>query len=157
MPIKHKSLIFFVGISEGIGLIGSYFTAPAIPTWYIYLNKPSFTPPNWIFGLVWSLLYFLMGIAAFKVWQVGWDREEVKRALYYFGVQLLLNLLWSILFFGIQEPLIAYIEIIILIVFIGFTQYKFFKLSKIAGILLLPYIAWVIFASFLNLAIVLLN
>lgn len=154
---KYAPLVFFVGSSFLAGFIGSIFTTPAISTWYTSLAKPSFTPPNYIFGPVWSLLYLLMGVSAYLVWKKGFDKKKVKTALYVFFIQLALSSLWSILFFGFKSPTAALVEIIFLWFLVFLTIRKFYKISKTAGYLLIPYILWVTFASFLNLSIALLN
>ena len=143
-------LIASIIICQLAGFIGSLFTTPAIPTWYKTLTKPAFTPPNSIFSPVWITLFLLMGISLFLVWQKSLKDQKVKIALLFFAVQLVLNTFWSILFFGLKSPLWAFIEIIILWFAILLTIIKFFKVSKPAGILLLPYILWVSFAAFLN-------
>ncbi len=139
------------------GLIGSAFTTPSIPTWYASLNKPLFTPPNWLFAPAWITLYLLMAIAAYLVWRKGLNTSGVTRALVIFLVQLVLNALWSVVFFGFQAPLWGVVVIILLWVAILLTMLKFFKISRAAGALMLPYILWVIFASILNISIWLLN
>lgn len=139
------------------GLIGSVFTASAIPTWYAALQKPAFTPPNWLFGPAWFTLYVLMGIAAFLIWRQGLASKEVKLALVIFTIQLILNALWSVAFFGFRSPLAGIVVITLLWVAILFTLIKFFRLSVPAGVLLLPYILWVSFAAVLNIAIWQLN
>lgn len=149
--------IGFILLAQCAGLLGSYFTFPAIESWYADLNKPFFSPPNWIFGPVWTLLYTLMGFAAFLVYRDGWNKKKVRLAIYIFGFQLALNSLWSILFFGFQSPLLAFGEIIILWVAIFVTIQRFATVSMPASLLLVPYILWVTFALMLNLAIVLLN
>jgi tryptophan-rich sensory protein len=139
------------------GLIGSLFNAPAIPTWYAALNKPAFNPPNWLFGPVWTALYMLMGIAVFLVWRRGGRRPEVRIALALFGLQLVLNALWSIIFFGGHNPGLAFLEIIFLWLAILATMLRFAKISRWAALLLLPYILWVSFAAVLNYSIWQLN
>jgi tryptophan-rich sensory protein len=139
------------------GLIGSIFTTPAIPTWYATLQKPSFNPPNWLFAPAWITLYLLMGIAAFLIWRRGLKQKEVRAALVVFLVQLVLNALWSVVFFGLQSPLYGMVVILALWVAILLTILRFFKLSTAAGALMLPYILWVSFASVLNIAIFMLN
>ncbi len=139
------------------GLIGSIFTAPSIPTWYATLQRPELSPPNWIFGPVWTTLYVLMGIAAFLVWRKGLHRKEVKIALGLFLVQLALNSLWSVLFFGLQNPGAALVEIAALWLAILATIVSFSKISRPAAYLLLPYILWVSFAAYLTYAIWILN
>ncbi|HUU07940.1 MAG TPA: TspO/MBR family protein [Dehalococcoidales bacterium] len=139
------------------GLIGSVFTAPAITTWYAALQKPAFTPPNWLFAPAWLTLYLLMAIAAFLIWRKGLAQKEVKTALLIFAIQLILNALWSVAFFGLKSPLAGVIVIALLWVAILFTILRFFRLSVAAGALLLPYILWVSFAAALNMAIWQLN
>jgi len=143
-------LIASIIICQLAGFIGSLFTTPAIPTWYKTLTKPSFTPPNSLFSPVWITLFLLMGISLFLVWQKNLQDRKVKIALVFFAIQLVLNILWSILFFGLKSPLLAFIEIIILWFVILLTILKFIKVSKPAGLLLLPYILWISFAAFLN-------
>lgn len=150
-------LIFAIGICLGVGFLGSVFTVSAIPTWYATLSKPFFSPPNWIFGPVWTLLYILMGYSLYLI--VTSDKAQVTRnkAITIFGVQLFLNFIWSIIFFGMQNPTLAFIDIIALWVSIVLTIQAFSKINKTASLLLYPYLAWVSFATILNLAIVLLN
>ena len=154
---KTFDLILAVLICQGMGLIGSLFTTPAIPSWYAGLIKPSFNPPNWIFAPAWILLYTLMGIAAFLIWNRRNGKKKIKTALVLFSVQLVLNSLWSIIFFGLHLPQYAFLEILVLWVFILLTLLSFYKISKPAGLLLLPYILWVSFAAILNLSIMILN
>ena len=149
--------IGFIVVAELAGIIGAVFTTPAIPTWYATLARPELSPPNWIFGPVWTTLFALMGIAAFLVWQKGIQRKEVKIALGIFIVQLILNTLWSIIFFGMQSPGAAFGEIIILWLAILATIITFAKISRIAAWLLVPYILWVTFAGYLNYFIWILN
>ena len=149
--------IVAIGVCQLAGFVGSLFTTPSIPTWYAALRKPSFNPPNWIFGPVWTTLFVLMGIAAFIVWNKGLDRKGVKAALLLFIIQLLLNMLWSYLFFTLHSPLYAFVEIIILWLAILLTMVKFFPISRAAGYLLLPYILWVSFAAVLNFTLFRLN
>jgi len=141
-------------ICQIAGVIGSIFTAPSITTWYANLQKPAFSPPNWIFGPVWITLYTLMGISLYFVWN---KKKNVKIPLTLFFTQLTLNSIWSIIFFGLQNPFYAFIEIIILWIMILLTIISFFKISKKASLLLLPYIIWVTIATFLNYYIWILN
>lgn len=150
-------LITAIVFSEMAGVIGSIFTASSIPTWYANLIRPELSPPNWIFGPVWTTLFALMGIAAFLVWQKGINRRDVKNALSIFVTQLILNTLWSAIFFGAQNPSAAFIEIIILWLAILATIISFSKISKAAAWLLVPYILWVSFAAYLNYSIWILN
>lgn len=136
------------------GVIGSMFTMESIPTWYAALNKPVFNPPGWIFGPVWTTLYVMMGIAFYLIWQ---SEYEKRPAMAVFIVQLILNALWSVIFFGMKMPLIALICIVLLWLLIVTCIYLFFKISKVAGLLLVPYILWVSFAFVLNLFIWKLN
>lgn len=151
-----KFLICII-ICESAGVIGSIFTTTAIPGWYATLVKPSFTPPNWVFAPVWTSLYLLMGISAFLVWRKGLDNHLVNSGLRIFILQLILNTLWSFLFFGLKSPLLGLIEIVLLWIAIVLTILNFFRVSKLAGILLLPYILWVSFAAILNFSLWRLN
>jgi benzodiazapine receptor len=155
--VNILKLIVSIVVCQIAGLIGYLFTRPAIPTWYASLRKPFFTPPDWIFGPVWIILYILMGIAASLVWQKGLDQKDTRYALLLFGVQLVLNALWSILFFGLKSPLAGLIGIVLLALAILLTIQKFLGVSRPAGILLIPYFLWVSFASGLNLSIWYLN
>jgi|SRR3989344_8782556 len=150
-------LISAIIICELAGIIGSIFTFSAIPTWYATLTKPALNPPSWIFGPVWTTLYALMGIAAFLVWKKGWNRKDVRKALSVFSLQLILNASWSIVFFGLHSPGWALVNIILMWLAIVWTMILFYKISKPAMWLLVPYILWVSFASYLNYAIWVLN
>ena len=150
-------LVIAIVISELAGVLGSLFTMPSIPTWYATLIKPALNPPSWVFGPVWTMLFILMGIAAFLVWKRGLNRKDVKIALIIFIGQLALNALWSIIFFGLHNPGIAFIEIIFLWLAILATIIVFSKISRPAAWLLLPYIIWVSFAAYLNYSIRILN
>jgi translocator protein len=154
MNIKNilKFLITII-ISELAGIVGAIFTTPSIPSWYSTLTKPALTPPAWVFGPVWTILFALMGIAAFLVWRNGWNKKEVKVALAIFIFQLILNTFWSIIFFGSHDPATAFIEIIALWLAIIVTIIEFHRVSKWAAYLLLPYIIWVSFAAYLNFSI----
>ena len=151
-------LVISLLVGQLAGLLGSIFTTPAIPTWYAFLNKPAFTPPSWLFPPVWTGLFLLMGISLFLVWNQDTAAGTQKRkALVWFGVQWVLNVLWSILFFGLRSPLAAWIEIVVLWIAILLTIVHFSRISLWAGRLLVPYLLWVSFAAILNGAIVLLN
>ena len=139
------------------GGIGSTFTASAIPEWYATLVKPSFSPPNWVFAPAWTLLYILMGLAAARVWQRGLQNPQVRTALVVFLIQLILNMLWSVLFFGLRSPLYGLVDILFLWAMILATIAQFSKVSTLAATLLIPYIFWVTFACGLNFGIFLLN
>ncbi len=150
-------LLVSIAACQCAGLIGSVFTMPAIPTWYATLQKPSFTPPNWLFTPAWGTLYLLMGISAFLIWRRGLADKPVKIALMVFAIQLILNTLWSVAFFGFESPLSGVIVIIVLWLAILLTILRFSKISSVAAILLLPYLLWVSFASVLNISIWVLN
>jgi len=150
-------LIISIVACQCAGLIGSAFTTPAIPTWYAALEKPPFTPPNWLFAPAWITLYLLMGISASIVWQKGVDTPRVRTALIIFLIQLILNALWSVVFFGLESPLYGVIVIAVLWIAIVSTIVKFFRISTLAGALLLPYIGWVTFAAALNVSVFMLN
>jgi len=155
--VQITKLIISLIVCQVAGIIGSVFTTPAIPTWYEALEKPFFTPPNWLFAPAWITLFFLMGVSAFLVWRQGFDNRQVKKALIIFIVQLVLNIFWSVSFFGLKSPLTGLIIIAVLWVAILFTILNFFKVSKYAGSLLVPYILWVSFAAALNASILFLN
>ena len=140
-----------------VGGLSGAATARGVATWYPTLVKPSFNPPAWIFGPVWTLLYLMMGVAAFLVWREGLASDGVRIALAVFGVQLALNGLWSILFFGLRSPGWAFVEILVLWLAIGATVWVFWRVVPAAGALLLPYWAWVTFATVLNGSIWTLN
>ena len=150
-------LVVSIVVCQLAGGIGAIFTSPAIPTWYASLAKPAFQPPNWLFFPVWTTLYTLMGIAAFLVWRKGLDLRSVRVALGLFAVQLVLNTAWSIVFFGAQELFGALIVIVILWLFILINIVTFWRISRVAGALLIPYILWVSFASLLNYSVWMLN
>ena len=162
MPVKIKGadivkLVLSLVACQCAGIIGSFFTITSIPTWYTTIHKPSFTPPNWVFGPAWITLYLLMGIAAFFVWRKGLDKPGVVGALTLFLIQLILNASWSIGFFGFQSPVAGFVIILFLWIAILFTILKFFRLSITGGVLLIPYILWVTFAAVLNVSVWLLN
>ena len=141
-----------------IGYFSGIVTRSAIADWYPTLIKPSFNPPNWIFAPVWSMLYVMMGVAAGLVWdRMQQESEVVKKALLFFAIQLGLNALWSYLFFGLHNPMLAGLEIIVLWLMIYETYVQFAKINKIAGYLFIPYLAWVSFAAVLNASIWWLN
>ncbi|MFA0964607.1 TspO/MBR family protein [Roseivirga sp. BDSF3-8] len=150
-------LIVSVLACQAAGLAGAFFTASSVGSWYQTLNKPEFTPPSWVFGPVWTILYFLMAFAAYKIWILGWDNIKVKIGLVLFLIQLILNAAWSFSFFGLQNPYVGLLNIVILLVMITVTTIYFFSLRKISGWLMVPYIAWVGYATALNYAIYELN
>ena len=151
-----KLVLSIIGC-ELVGAIGAIFTADAIPNWYVYLNKPVFSPPNWIFGPVWTLLYMFMGIAFYLVFIKGYKKQNIKTASNYFLAQLALNFIWTPIFFGLRSPLFGLIIIIAMWILIIVTMKKFYPISKPAFYLLVPYLLWVTFATILNGAILVLN
>ncbi|HZJ41007.1 MAG TPA: TspO/MBR family protein [Candidatus Saccharimonadales bacterium] len=154
MKISNPAkLIIAILVSEAAGGIGAIFTTAAIPTWYATLSKPALNPPNWVFAPVWTSLFILMGIAAFLIWKQGTDNPKVIEALKIFLSQLTLNALWSFIFFGLHNPGLAFLEIIFLWLAILATILSFYKISRAAAYLLIPYILWVSFAAYLNFAI----
>jgi tryptophan-rich sensory protein len=154
--IDILKLVASVILCQIAGFLGSLFTTQAIPTWYKTLNKAFFTPPNWIFSPVWISLFILMGISLFIVWRRS-DHPQFKPALIFFFVQLILNILWSVAFFGLKSPLLGLMDIVLLWIAILFTILNFFKVSKFAGVLLIPYLLWVSFATLLNFSLWILN
>nr|MBD3312150.1 tryptophan-rich sensory protein [archaeon] len=157
LKIDWKKLIISVIIAQAAGMIGSIFTFQSIPTWYASLNKPSITPPNWLFGPMWTSLYTLMGISFYIIWTKGFKSKDAKLACALYLIQLGLNALWSIIFFGFKSLVGGLIEIIFLWFFILATMIEFRSINKTAGYLLLPYLAWVTAATILNFSIAWLN
>ena len=155
--MKYIHAIISVAIAQCAGIIGSLFTAPSIPTWYATLAKPEWNPPSWVFAPVWTTLYALIGIAAFLVWRKRTFDGRVNFALGVYGVQLILNALWSIIFFGMKNPKLAFFEILVLDAFIVATIVLFYRIRKSAGFLLVPYLLWALFATYLNYTIWFLN
>ena len=148
--LNIKKILFSISACLSAGFIGSLATFPSIPTWYAGLAKPSFNPPNWIFGPVWTTLYILMGIAMYLVWQK-------KKSLKLFFIHLAVNAGWSVIFFGIHSLLGGMIVILILWGLIITLIRKFYRIDRRAAYLLVPYLAWVSFASFLNFTLLILN
>jgi translocator protein len=147
-------LIICILICQIIGFLGSLFNIKSIPSWYSKQKKPSFNPPSWIFGPVWTLLYLLMGISLYLVLISG---KATTIPIIIFSIQLFLNLIWTGIFFGMKKPLLAFIEIILLWASILLNILTFYPISKVASYLLIPYILWVSFASILNFSIYWLN
>lgn len=153
---KYLKLTISVVTPLLVGAVGSFFTSPEIAGWYASIQKPSFNPPNWIFGPVWTILFILIGISFFLIWnKKPIYKIKPEATLYY--LQLGLNLLWSILFFGFHKPFLSLIEIIVLWICILTLMVRFFRISKLASYLLIPYLLWVSFAAILNFMIVKLN
>jgi tryptophan-rich sensory protein len=146
-------LLLSIVICQAAGVIGAVFTFPEISNWYASLEIPSFSPPSWVFSPVWTILFLLMGISLFLIWKKGTETKGKRDAIIVFFFQLVLNTLWSIIFFGFHSLGGAFLEIIVLWLAIMFTIMQFYKISKLASLLLLPYIVWVSFAAILNLFI----
>jgi tryptophan-rich sensory protein len=152
-----SKLIVSIALPLIIGFLGSIFTSNSVKTWYLTLIKPSFNPPGWLFGPVWTILYILMGVSLYLIWSYGLNYSGVKVALIIFGIQLILNFLWSILFFGLHNPLFAFINIVLLWISILIMIILFFRIYPLAAYLQIPYLLWVTFASVLNFSIFILN
>lgn len=150
-------LIVSILVCQSAGIFGSIFTVSAIPGWYAGLEKPFFNPPNWIFGPVWLALYTLMGISLFLVWKRGFEKADVRLSVKIFGLHLFLNALWSFLFFGLENLLTGLIGIIFVLMTLLFTMMIFHRVSRNAALILIPYLAWVSFATILNFSIWMLN
>jgi tryptophan-rich sensory protein len=146
---KWIKLIICILICQLAGIIGSLFTISSITSWYANLNKPFFTPPDWLFGPVWLILYTLMGISLYLIWNEK-SKGKIKIPLFIFFIQLVLNALWPIMFFGFQLIFYGLIEIIIMWTFIALTMFSFYRISRKAALILVPYIAWVTIATLLN-------
>ena len=156
-PGNFYKLIVAIAVPELAGAVGSAFTLPSIASWYATLAKPELSPPNWVFGPVWTALYALMGIAAFLVWEKGLERKGARIALGVFLCQLVLNVAWSMIFFGLRSAGGALFEIALLWLAVLAAIAVFARISKPAAWLLVPYLLWVSFAAYLNYAIWILN
>ncbi|MFN3753139.1 TspO/MBR family protein [Flavobacterium sp.] len=155
---KILRIVLVVATCLVVGYLSGVVTRESITTWYPTLVKPVFNPPNWIFAPVWTMLYIMMGVAGGMIWnRMETDEENVKKAFRFFMYQLGLNALWSYLFFGLHNPLLALIEIILLLLVIFETYTQFKIIDKVAGMLFIPYLAWVSFATVLNACIWWLN
>ncbi len=152
---RARRLIAALVIPQLAGFLGALFTAPAIPSWYAGLNKPWFVPPSWLFAPVWTALFLLMGLSLFLVWEKG--DKGFRLAVSVFGVQLVLNIMWSAVFFGLRSPFLGLLEIAALWVAIAVNIAVFWRIRKASGYLLVPYIIWVSLAALLNYNIWILN
>jgi benzodiazapine receptor len=155
--MKSVRLIVSLILPQLAGFLGSFFTVASIPVWYATLNKPSFNPPNWVFGPTWFLLYLMMGISVYLVWNEFKKGKDVKKELTIFWIHLFLNATWTPLFFGLKNLGLAFVNIVLIWGLIIYLIIKFWKIRKASAILLIPYLGWVTFASALNLSIWLLN
>lgn len=155
----HPNLVgvaVIVAACVGVAALGAAVSAPAVDGWYAGVPKPSWTPPDWVFGPVWTALYATMAVAASLVW-VSRNVDDVCCPLSAFGVQLVLNLAWSVCFFGLRSPFLAFLDVCLLWVMVAVTTAEFFLVSRAAGWLMVPYLLWVTFAAALNAAILLLG
>ena len=150
------ALLFSILIAEGIGLLSGFLSLNTNKA-YQSFNKPSFSPPAYVFPIVWTILFFLMAVAAYRIWLKGKSGEDVKKALILYVIQLILNFLWPIIFFRLNLMGLAFFEILLLLVFILLTTFEFYKHDKAAAYLMIPYIIWVSFAAVLNYTIWMLN
>lgn len=150
-------LVLSLIICQAAGIIGQVFTSTSLSDWYPSLAKPSFIPPGSVIGLIWIIIFTLMGIALFLVWREGLEKPGVKIALSIFAAQLVVNVLWNAAFFGLRSPLFGLVVMAILWVLILITIIRFWTISRAAALLLVPYISWVSFAAFLNYSIWRLN
>ncbi|WP_309607978.1 TspO/MBR family protein [Flavobacterium sp.] len=155
---KSVKIIISISVCVLVGFLSGFATQSSVKTWFLTVNKPFFNPPSWLFAPVWTVLYIMMGIAFGLIWSSNFkDKKVVKSAMIIFGIQLGLNALWSILFFGLCNPLLAFIEILLLWLFIFETIKVFKPIDGLASKLLYPYLAWVSFATILNGSIWWLN
>jgi len=157
MKFKPLAFIINIAITLGVGALGGWATAQSVKTWYPTLNKPSFNPPNWLFAPVWTTLYLLIGIAAYLVWTKRNQIVHFPRTVAIYFIQLILNLAWSFIFFYLHEIGFALAEIILLLFVIVINAVIFYRIDKWAGLIFIPYILWVSFASFLTYNILILN
>lgn len=139
------------------GAVGAYFTILSVSTWYVFIEKPDFAPADSVFFPLWLVLYTLMAFAFYLVWRESIWRKDVQTGILWYGASLLLTLLWPILFFGLQNIEYGLIDVLVLMVTVSVTELYFFRVSKVAGVLFLPYLIWVLYAVLLNYVIVLLN
>lgn len=151
------AVVSWIILCELAGIIGSVFTISAIPTWYETLVKPVFNPPNWIFGPVWTTLYALMGVSAYRIWRMGMKHKNVRDAIVLFLMHLVLNAIWSPIFFGARQIPLAFVTIAIMWLTLITLMFRFEKLDKVSAVLLAPYLAWVSFAMVLNYNLWILN
>ena len=157
MGIVWTRLLISLAIPQIVGVTAGIATASSVRDWYPGLKKPFFNPPNWVFAPAWTLLYILMGVALYRVWGLGAEIPEVRWALTLFGIQMALNGLWSILFFGLRSPGLGLIEVVFLWASVVATTVVFGRLDPVTWALMVPYVAWVTFAAILNGAVWWLN
>ncbi|NLE65531.1 MAG: tryptophan-rich sensory protein [Elusimicrobia bacterium] len=150
-------LVIALALPQAAGAVGGLFSAANVRTWYPTILKPSFTPPGWVFGPVWAMLYVMMGLALFLVWTSGEKGENVTPAVGIFGAHLFVNALWSVLFFGLKSPFWAFLDLIVLWFLVTALAVVFFRIRRLAGALLVPYWLWVSFAGVLNYVVLRMN
>lgn len=151
------TLLLSFGITYGAAVIGSAVTFGSVDTWYAALAKPALNPPSWVFAPVWTMLYAFMAFAAWRVYEKPAAHEHSRSTLVIYGIQLVLNASWSVAFFGFHAPLVALGILIALLLSILVLTIFFWRIDRVAGILFIPYLVWVSFATYLNVMIVLLN
>ena len=153
---KIGAIFVSVLIALGVGGLSGFLSMNNMKD-YDGFVKPVFSPPGWVFPIVWTILYILMGLAAYRVWEQGKQGQDVKKALVLYVLQLFLNFLWPLIFFRFRLYGLAFVELLVLLIFILLTTFEFFRIDKVAGYLMIPYIVWVSFAGILNFAIWFLN
>lgn len=156
MKIDWKKLIVAVAVPLGVGLLASFLTMNSMET-FAFLEKPLLSPPAWVFPVVWTVLYVLMGIASYRIWTAITTNDKRSRAIMLYGIQLVFNFFWSIIFFNLEEYLFAFVWLVALWVLVFLTKRSFDRIDKTSGYLLVPYLIWVAFAGYLNLGIWILN
>ncbi|MBU3181507.1 TspO/MBR family protein [Clostridium psychrophilum] len=153
---NFAALIISILLAEGIGGLSGFLSMDVSNT-YQNFNKPFFSPPGWIFPIVWTILFFIMAVASYRIWMIGKSGINVKKALVLYGIQLFLNFFWSIIFFRFRLYAIAFLELLLLLVFIILTTFEFYRIDKTSSYLMISYVAWVSFAGILNYTIWILN
>lgn len=156
MKIQWKKLIIAIALPLAVGILASLLTTDAQQT-FNSLNQPFLSPPAWLFPVVWTILYVLMGVASYRVWTAVATYEKKKEALAVYAVQLAFNFFWTLIFFNLGEYLFAFVWLVVLWLLIYLTKQRFAKIDQVAAYLLIPYLVWVAFAGYLNLSIWLLN
>lgn len=158
MKQKHLwiSFILFIILCLGVQITGSFWTKEAVSTWYPTLTKPFWTPPDWIFGPVWSVLYITIAVSGWLIYKAP-DSHKRTVALMFYGGQLALNFIWSFLFFSLRSPTLGLIDIVLLCLLVSLTIFKAWPVRPLAGLLLFPYLIWIIYAASVNAGIWLLN
>ena len=154
---KYFALVVSVAVAYGAAFVGSFYTISEITGWYAGLAKSSLNPPSWVFGPAWTILYTLMSVAAWRVYEKRRSRARVRHALTVYALQLALNVLWSLIFFGLHAPAVGLAVIAALWTVILLTLIRFYHIDRLAALLFVPYLAWVTFAMYLNFSVMILN